>query len=93
MMQNRSSSIQQNRDLWDRIWRNKKGDIVVWQRPNIPQIAWVVLTLASFFTTGTISNALWYLAAAALAIWAILEIALGVAVILLILAAYLKVGY
>jgi hypothetical protein len=102
MLQTRSSSIQQNRDLWDRIWRDRRGDIVIWQLPNIPQIAWVALTLGSLFTTGTLSNILWYAATAALAVWALLELLrgvnyfrriLGIVVLLLIVAAYLKVGY
>jgi len=102
MAEKRSRSMQHEQDLWDRIWHNKEGDVVIWQRPNIPMIAWVVLTLVSIFTNGTISNVIWYLAAASLAIWALMEIVwganyfrrfLGAVVVLFILGALFKVGY
>lgn len=92
----------ENRDLWDKFWKDKDGNVVVWQRPNAWLIAWVVLTLGSLFINGTVSNVIWYGSLAVLAIWAILEVwkgvnylrkCLGAVVLLLIVLALFKVGY
>jgi hypothetical protein len=94
--------VQTNQDLWDRIWRDRTGRVVIYQNPNPVLIAWVVLTIASIVTNGMLSNVLWYVALALLAIWALLEIfkgvnyfrrAIGVIVVLLIVAALFKFGY
>lgn len=91
-----------DQDWWDKFWKDKDGQVVVYQRPNVFLIAWVVLTLISLFMTGTVSNVLWWAALAVLAIWSLLEIfrgvnylrrLLGVIVLLLIVAALFKVGY
>ena len=92
----------EDRDLWDKFWKDKDGNVVVWQTPNMWLIAWVVLTLASLFINGTVSYVLWYASLAALAIWAIREIwkgvnylrkGLGAVILLLIILALFKVGY
>jgi hypothetical protein len=91
-----------DQDLWDRFWKNRDGDVVIYQHPNIPLIAWLVLTIASIFLTGTVSNVIWYIAMGALAIWALLEIwkgvnyfrrALGVIILIMTILAFFKVGY
>jgi hypothetical protein len=96
------TSDRHKRDLWDKIWRNKKGEIVLTERPNIPLIIWVILTPIAIFTTGTLSNVLYILAVVSLAIWALLVIILGTnyfrrflgtVVAVLIIFAFLKVGY
>ncbi|HET8991706.1 MAG TPA: hypothetical protein VFN31_01580 [Candidatus Saccharimonadales bacterium] len=65
-------------NLWDRIWRDEDGDIVIWQTPNAYIIGWAVLTIISLFVTGTIANIFTWLGIAALVIWAALEILKGV---------------
>lgn len=89
-------------DLWDKFWKDKTGRIVVWQRPNVWLIAWVVLTLVSLFLNGVVSNIIWYVALADLALWAVLEMwkgvnylrrLLGLIVLVLVIMAVFKVGY
>ncbi len=65
-------------DLWDKFWKDKDGEVVVYQHPNALLIAWLALTLASLFTTGTLADILWYVALAILAACGLLEIAKGV---------------
>jgi hypothetical protein len=69
----------QNRpSLWDKTWRNRQGHVVIWQMPNIPLIAWAVLTfLALIFNGGWIADTLSWLGSAALIIWCLLEIFKG----------------
>lgn len=92
----------EHQDLWDKFWKDKDGNVVIWQRPNAWLITWVVLTLASLFINGTLSYILWYASLADLAVWAILEVwkgvnylrkCLGAVVLLLIILALFKVGY
>lgn len=91
--------VRPDRDLWDRIWRDKHGKIVIYQNPNPVLIGWVVLTIASIITAGTVYHVLWYVAEALLAVWSLLEIfkgvnyfrrALGVIVLLMTIAALFK---
>lgn len=64
-------------DLWDKIWKNKDGDVVIWQMPSIPLIAWAVLTIISIVTLGKASNVFLWLGDAALVIWSVLEMVKG----------------
>jgi hypothetical protein len=32
-----------NERLWDRIWRDKYGDVVIWQTPNIWLVGWAAI--------------------------------------------------
>jgi hypothetical protein len=66
------------RDLWDKFWKNKQGEVVVYQHPNILLIAWLILALSSLFALGTIAEVLWYGSLAFLAAWAIREMIKGV---------------
>lgn len=67
-----------HRNIWDKIWRDKSGRIVVWQTPNAPLIGWAVLTFASLlFSKGHISNALTWAGEASLIVWCLLEIFKG----------------
>jgi hypothetical protein len=67
------------RDLWDRIWRNRRGEVVIFQTPNLWLIAWVVLTCVSVLASSrTIANTFWWLSCAVLTIWALLEVFKGV---------------
>ena len=65
-------------DLWDKIWRDPEGKVVIFQWPNVWLIAWAVVTMVSLFTRGTVFSVCYWLADAILAVWAILEITKGV---------------
>jgi hypothetical protein len=65
-------------DWWDKFWKDRSGEVVVWQRPNVLLISWIVLTFISLFIEGRAADVLWYVALAALAIWSLLEITRGV---------------
>jgi hypothetical protein len=64
-------------DLWDKIWKNKNGDVVIWQMPNVFLIAWVIFTIISIVTVGQVSNVFLWLGDATLVIWALLELVKG----------------
>lgn len=90
-----------SRSFWDKVWRDKDGNIVLFQMPNAWLIGWAVLTIISMVLHGTISQILWYAAAASLALWALLEVfrgvnyfrrALGLIVIVLMIANRLGIG-
>jgi hypothetical protein len=67
-----------NHSLWDRTWKNRQGQVVIWQMPNIPLITWVVLTfLALLLNRGTLADVLSWIGSAALIIWCLLEIFKG----------------
>jgi hypothetical protein len=64
-------------DFWDKIWKNKDGDVVIWQMPNVFLIAWAIFTIVSIVTVGHMSNIFLWLGDGTLVIWALLEIAKG----------------
>jgi hypothetical protein len=64
-------------DLWDRIWRDENGKIVIWQRPNLWLIGWAVLTTISLFISGRGADIFSWLAEISLIIWSLLEITKG----------------
>lgn len=66
-----------NRSIWDRIWRNDHGDVVIWQFPNWPLWAWAGLTLVSLFFTGKTADVFSWAASAALIYWSLLELFRG----------------
>lgn len=65
-------------DLWDKFWKDKNGNVVVYQHPNVFLIGWVVLALGSLFVSSKLADTLWQLSLAVLAVWALLEIVKGV---------------
>lgn len=88
-----------HRSLWDRTWKDKHGNVVIYQHPNWPLWTWLALTLISLFTKGRVADGISWIADAALAYWAVLEITegvnyfrriLGVAVLLFVIAGVLK---
>jgi len=97
-----SSGRHDRRDLWDKIWRNKQGRIVIFQMPNVWLIAWAVLTCVSLLAAShSVANTFWWLSSAVLAIWALLEIfrganyfrrALGGFVLLMIVGGMFGIG-
>jgi len=68
----------QRRNLWDRIWRDRHGEVVIFQWPNYWLMGWAIVTVLSLMTTGTQSHVLSWIGIGLLAIWCLLEIARGV---------------
>jgi hypothetical protein len=67
------------RSLWDKFWRDKHGDVVIFQMPNVLLYLWAGLSLVSMFTPrGKVSDGFWWASMASLAIWSLLEIFKGV---------------
>jgi hypothetical protein len=64
--------------LWDKIWRDRRGHVVVWQTPNASLIGWAVLTMISLFLNGTAANIFVWLGMASIVIWSLLEMTKGV---------------
>jgi succinate dehydrogenase hydrophobic anchor subunit len=64
--------------LWDKIWRDRHGQIVIWQFPNKWLFAWAGLTLISLFLHGGAGTIVSILADIFLAVWALLELFQGV---------------
>lgn len=66
-------------NIWDKIWHDDRGRVVIWQTPNMPLIAWAVLTFLSLlFHRGHIADILAWSGSAALITWCLLEIFKGV---------------
>ena len=64
--------------LWDKIWKDKDGNLAIWQFPNIPLWVWLAcIILARIFSGGRIHGGVSYLADVALVVWAYLEITDG----------------
>jgi hypothetical protein len=66
--------------LWDKFWKNRRGQIVIWQRPNIFLISWAALTFISLFVVsrGQLSDIFARAGGAILIIWSLLEMFKGV---------------
>jgi hypothetical protein len=65
--------------LFDRVFRNSSGHIVLAQMPNLPLIAWGVASLLKIiFTTGKIYSGLELIASGCLFTWAWEELFQGV---------------
>ena len=65
--------------LWEDFWRDKHGDVVIWQTPNAFLIGWALLTIISLFlNNGSVADLFTWLGMASLVIWSLLEIFKGV---------------
>ena len=64
--------------LWDRIWKDNNGNVVLWQTPNKAIWAWAACTVLSLFFSGKVADIFGGIASIALIIWALLEIFCGV---------------
>lgn len=87
--------------LWDKIWRDRNGNVVIYQNPNRYLIAWVILAFLSMFSNSAVGQILWNISLAVLALWAVLEIwkgvnyfrrAFGAFVLLLVVLAVFRLG-
>lgn len=86
-------------EVWDKIWRDRRGHIVIWQMPNAWLFGWAGLTTVSLFFNGTVANVLSTIASASLVVWSLLEIfkgvnyfrrALGLVVLIMAFASLIK---
>ena len=65
--------------LWDKIWRDDEGNVVIFSWPNVWLIAWAAVSFISVVSpTRGLSNITWWIGSVLLAIWALLEIFQGV---------------
>lgn len=65
-------------NIWDKFWKDKHGDVVIWQMPNPFLIGWAVLTILCLVTGGKTSDVFGGLGDVSLVIWSFLEIFKGV---------------
>ena len=65
-------------NLWDKIWKDDQGHVVIWQMPNYWLIGWAVATFVSLFFNGSVANVLSVIASIFLIVWAGLEVSRGV---------------
>lgn len=86
--------------LWDQFWKDKHGDVVIWQMPNLFLIGWAVLTFVSLLLTGKASDVVSWAGMVLIIIWSLLEIfkgvnyfrrVLGVVVLLLIVLSIIHI--
>jgi hypothetical protein len=83
----------------DKFWQDKHGNLVIWQRPNIPLIVWLAAFILSIILPdGPIERGVSFIAEAAIVIWAFMELVwgssyfrrlLGICVLLLIATSYI----
>lgn len=64
-------------DIWDRIWRDEDGHVVIFQWPNAWLIGWVVLTMGSLLTSSHVSDVFAWGGDISLVVWSGLEIFRG----------------
>jgi hypothetical protein len=85
--------------LWDKIWRDSKGNIAIWQWPNKWLTGWAITTVISLLFNGTLADIFSWVAMALLLIWSLLELtkgdsyfrrALGLVVLLFTIASIIK---
>jgi len=63
----------------DKFWLDKRGQVVVWQKPNIWLTTWFVTVVAGWFVPyGWPSSTVGWVSLVALIVWAVLEVAKGV---------------
>lgn len=68
-----------DRDLWDKIWKDRHGEVVLAQIPNKWLIAWAILSLISMLSSSNrTANVFWWLSVVFLVIWSYFEIRFGV---------------
>jgi len=75
-----SQSGRRNSDesFWDMVWRDIEGDVVIFQFPNVWLFLWLVFELASLLVSSHSTYIVcWWIATAALVVWALLEIFRG----------------
>jgi hypothetical protein len=77
--QQRSYTQRNHQDLWDKFWKDKDGNVVIFQMPNFILITWVVLTIISLFVPrGHVQETIWWASTITLAVWSLVEMLKGV---------------
>lgn len=67
------------RNLWDKIWKDRHGQVIVWQNPSPWLIAWAVLTMISLLLSrGVLADIFSWFGSGALITWSLLELFRGV---------------
>lgn len=67
------------RSFWDKFWRDKNGEDVIWQRPNIFLITWFVCTVINLVLSYSfLKQALGLIGLVALFVWSLWEVTTGV---------------
>jgi hypothetical protein len=64
--------------VFDKLFRDKKGNIVVFQSPNLPITGWLFCVVIGYYFSGPVKNGLFTLGNTFLFLWAYLEITEGV---------------
>lgn len=72
-----ASTSRYEQSLWDKIWKDGRGKVVIWQTPNAWLIGWAVLTTLSLFFNGRVADVFGWAGSASLIIWSVLEITKG----------------
>lgn len=77
--QGRHRSMAASQSLWDKIWRDRNGNVIIYQFPNVWLIVWFVLEFVSLVVPShsMAEGVSWWLATAALGVWSLLEIFQG----------------
>lgn len=65
------------RTISKKIFQDKEGNIVIFQRPNVPILVWGISTIAARLSHGDMRHWFQLLATLALTIWALLEVGWG----------------
>jgi hypothetical protein len=63
--------------MMQKFFRDKQGNVAVWQRPNLPLTVWFVARVAQWPLSGRVEHYVGLVGTAALLLWAGLEIADG----------------
>lgn len=79
--------------LFDKIFKNKDGAIIIWQNPNIPLWGWIVSSiLGVILKHGAVHSGFQHLAEASLFTWAYLELRSGESIFRRVLGAIVLVS-
>ncbi len=76
MLQN--TGRRDRRNLWDKTWKDKRGNWALWQTPNALILAWAGFTVLSFLFAGWLGDTFAWVASISLIVWSLLEIFRGV---------------
>jgi hypothetical protein len=64
--------------LYKKVFTDKDGNLVIWQKPNLPLWGWLVFMIFSkLLNDSSLKTGIQYIAQAFLIVWAILEITKG----------------
>lgn len=71
--------MQKLQNIWEKTWKDPEGNVVLWQRPNVWFITWIIgLTVSWFLPPSELTASLRFMGFAALFVWALQEIFRGV---------------